>query len=214
MFPAELSLNNSPLGGAIKCAPHIMITHHFIQINELSSSSCVLQSRLVQITALSPRLEQLAAEAGSLGAVPSLKDNMVVVSAHHASTLQRLQSRELEVNKGTFAELYQNHLLNQQSRGNLFQNSEQVPRYSQYHMLFKGPDSLEASSYFRELQDGRTRFKPSLKQRPISLSLHLAQSFQVYRETERVIAKISRAQSCRGCVNLTSVLYESLASHK
>lgn len=69
-------------------------------------------------------------------------------------------------------------------------------------MLFKGPDSLEASSYFRELQD--RRFKPSLKHRPISLSLLLAQSFQVYRESEGVIAKISRAQSRRGCVNLTS----------
>lgn len=65
----------------------------------------VLQSRLVQIAALSPRMEQLSAEAGSLGAMPSLKDNMVVVSAHHASTLQQLQSRDLEVNKGTFAEL-------------------------------------------------------------------------------------------------------------
>lgn len=86
----------------------------------------VLQSRLVQVTALSPRLEQLSAEAGSLGAMPSLKDNMVVVSAHHASTLQRLQSREQDVSKGTFAELYQNDVLNQ-CRGN--QKSEQAPQY-------------------------------------------------------------------------------------
>lgn len=75
-------------------------------------------------------------------------------------------------------------------------------------MLFKGPDSLEASSYFRELQ-GR-RFKPSLKQRPISFFLLLAQSFQVYRESEGVIAKISRAQSRRGCVNLTSAFIRIL----
>ncbi|GLD72356.1 dystrophin-like protein, partial [Lates japonicus] len=66
---------------------------------ELRSLSGECQSRLVQVTALSLRLEQLSAEAGSLGAVPSLKDNMVVVSAHYASTLQRLQSREQEVNK-------------------------------------------------------------------------------------------------------------------
>ncbi|XP_078146088.1 utrophin isoform X3 [Centroberyx gerrardi] len=57
------------------------------------------QSRLVQAAALSPRLEQLSAEAGSLGATPTLRDNMVVVSAHHASTLQRLHSREQEVNE-------------------------------------------------------------------------------------------------------------------
>ncbi|XP_034435041.1 dystrophin isoform X4 [Hippoglossus hippoglossus] len=66
---------------------------------ELRNLSGECQSRLVQVTALRPRLEQLSAEAGSLGAVPSLKDSMVVVSAHHASTLQRLQSREEEVSK-------------------------------------------------------------------------------------------------------------------
>lgn len=124
-FPAELTLNNSPLGGTIKDNTHV-ITPSFIQINELSSPSCVLQSRLVQVTALSPRLEQLSAEVGSLGAMPSLKDNMVVVSAHHASTLQWLQSREQDVNKGTFAELYQNNLLNQCRE---YQNSERAPRY-------------------------------------------------------------------------------------
>ncbi|XP_037606999.1 dystrophin isoform X1 [Sebastes umbrosus] len=66
---------------------------------ELRSLSGECQSRLVQVTASSPRLEQLSAEARSLGAVPSLKDNTVVVSAHHASTLQRLQNRDQEVNK-------------------------------------------------------------------------------------------------------------------
>ncbi|XP_047429770.1 dystrophin isoform X4 [Mugil cephalus] len=55
------------------------------------------QTRRAQVSAFSPRLEQLSEEAGSLGAMPSLKDNMVVVSAHHASTLQQLQSREREV---------------------------------------------------------------------------------------------------------------------
>ncbi|XP_035474370.2 utrophin isoform X3 [Scophthalmus maximus] len=65
---------------------------------ELRNLSGECQSRLVQVTALSPRLERLSAEAGSLGAVPSLNDNMVVASAHYASTLQRLQSRGQEVN--------------------------------------------------------------------------------------------------------------------
>ncbi|XP_037541797.1 dystrophin [Nematolebias whitei] len=59
------------------------------------SAEC--QSRLAQVMALTPRLEQLSAEAGTLGAVPSLKDHLVVVSAHHASTLQQLQRREQEV---------------------------------------------------------------------------------------------------------------------
>ncbi|XP_030578313.1 utrophin isoform X2 [Archocentrus centrarchus] len=66
---------------------------------DLRNLSGECQSRLAQITAFSPRLEQLSAEAGSMGAVPSLKDNMVVVSAHHASTLQQLHSREKEVNE-------------------------------------------------------------------------------------------------------------------
>ncbi|XP_067428603.1 utrophin isoform X3 [Thunnus thynnus] len=66
---------------------------------KLRSLSGECQSQLVQVTALNPRLEQLSAEAGSLGAMPSLKDNMVVVSAHHASTLQRLQSKQQEVNE-------------------------------------------------------------------------------------------------------------------
>ncbi|KAM3602596.1 uncharacterized protein V6R79_007126 [Siganus canaliculatus] len=57
------------------------------------------QARLVHVTDLSPQVEQLSTEVRSLGAVPSLKDNMVVVSAHHASTLQRLQSREQELSK-------------------------------------------------------------------------------------------------------------------
>ncbi len=71
----------------------------YVTLQELS---CVPQTRLVEVTALSPRLEHLSTEAGSLGAVPALKDNMVVVSAHHASTLQRLQSKEQEVNQGNF----------------------------------------------------------------------------------------------------------------
>ncbi|XP_069370635.1 utrophin isoform X2 [Paralichthys olivaceus] len=66
---------------------------------ERRNLSAECQSRLVQVSALRPRLEQLSAEAGSLGAGPSLKDSMVVVSAHHASTLQRLQSREEELSK-------------------------------------------------------------------------------------------------------------------
>ncbi|XP_067339079.1 utrophin isoform X3 [Channa argus] len=64
---------------------------------QLRNQTAECQSRLVQVTALSPQLHQLSAEVGSLGAMPSLKDNVVVVSAHHASTLQRLQSREQEV---------------------------------------------------------------------------------------------------------------------
>lgn len=73
--------------------------------------SLVLQARLAEVTACSPRLEHLSAEVRSLGAVPSLKDNFVVVSEHHASTRQRLQNREQEVNKGTFAQQCQNNLV-------------------------------------------------------------------------------------------------------
>lgn len=64
---------------------------------------CVLQDRIVLITALSPQLEQLAADTRSLGAVPSLKDNIVVVSAHHASTLQQLENTKDELSKGILA---------------------------------------------------------------------------------------------------------------
>ncbi|XP_028253113.1 dystrophin isoform X2 [Parambassis ranga] len=67
--------------------------------DKLRNLSGACQSRLVQVTTFSPRLEQLSVEVASLGAVPSLKDNMVVVSAHHASTLQQLQNKEQEVNK-------------------------------------------------------------------------------------------------------------------
>ncbi|XP_039638668.1 dystrophin isoform X5 [Perca fluviatilis] len=83
---------------------------------ELRSLSGGCQSRLVQLTALSPRLEQLSADTGSLGAMPSLKDNLVVVSAHHASTLQRLQSREQEVNKA-LASLEANQMVLSQVEG-------------------------------------------------------------------------------------------------
>ncbi|KAM6954362.1 utrophin [Aplochiton taeniatus] len=56
------------------------------------------QSRLAQLAALSLGLEQMSTEAGSLGATPALRDSVVVVSAHHASTLQQLHCREQEVN--------------------------------------------------------------------------------------------------------------------
>ncbi|CAB1340082.1 unnamed protein product [Coregonus sp. 'balchen'] len=56
------------------------------------------QSRLAQLTALSPRLDQLSAEVESIDGQPTLTANMATVSAHQASTLQRLQSREQEVN--------------------------------------------------------------------------------------------------------------------
>ncbi|TKS76128.1 Utrophin Dystrophin-related protein 1 [Collichthys lucidus] len=76
---------------------------HKMNVNEIHAliikiHSSDLKSRLVHVTSMNPQLEKLFAEVGSLGAVPSLKDNMVVVSAHHASTLQQLQSREQEVN--------------------------------------------------------------------------------------------------------------------
>ncbi|XP_061667826.1 utrophin isoform X3 [Syngnathoides biaculeatus] len=54
------------------------------------------QSRLVPLNALSTRLEQLCADAESL---PSLKDNTAAVSAHHASALQRLHSKQQECNQ-------------------------------------------------------------------------------------------------------------------
>ncbi|KAM9703806.1 utrophin isoform 2-T3 [Menidia menidia] len=66
---------------------------------ELRNLTEECRSRLLQVTAFSPRLEQLSTETGFLGVVPSLKDNMVVVSAHHASTLQQLQRREQEVDE-------------------------------------------------------------------------------------------------------------------
>nr|XP_033503851.1 dystrophin isoform X5 [Epinephelus lanceolatus] len=83
---------------------------------ELRGLSGECQSRLVQVSASSPRLEQLSADVGSLGAVPSLKDNMVVVSAHHASTLQRLQGREQEVNKA-LASLEASQMVSNQVEG-------------------------------------------------------------------------------------------------
>nr|CAD67583.1 putative utrophin [Takifugu rubripes] len=66
---------------------------------ELRRQTGECEERIVLITALSPQLEQLSAEARSLGAVPSLKDNIVVVSAHHASTLQQLENTKDELNK-------------------------------------------------------------------------------------------------------------------
>lgn len=70
-----------------------------------------IQARLAEVAACGPRLEHLSAEVRSLGAVPSLKDNFVVVSEHRASTQQRLQNREEEVNEGTFAQQCQNNLV-------------------------------------------------------------------------------------------------------
>ncbi|XP_047244031.1 utrophin isoform X9 [Girardinichthys multiradiatus] len=76
-------------------------TSHVTSNNEveLRNLSGEYKSRLAQVTALGPRLEQLSLEVGTLGTVPSLKDNMVVVSAHHSSTLQQLQNRGQEVNQ-------------------------------------------------------------------------------------------------------------------
>lgn len=55
------------------------------------------------VTALSPQLELLSADTRSLGAVSSLKDNIVVVSAHYASTLQQLEKTKDELSKGILA---------------------------------------------------------------------------------------------------------------
>lgn len=73
---------------------------HYITSVSLFFFILCSQSRLVQVTAFSPQLERLFEETGSLGAVPSLKDNMVLVSAHHASTLQQLQNKEQQVKEG------------------------------------------------------------------------------------------------------------------
>ncbi|XP_053737339.1 dystrophin isoform X2 [Synchiropus splendidus] len=66
---------------------------------ELEHISKECQTLLALVAALSPKLEQLSTDVGSLGAVPSLKDQMVVVSAHHASTLQQLQNRQKAVSE-------------------------------------------------------------------------------------------------------------------
>uniref|UniRef100_A0A8C7MMI6 Utrophin n=1 Tax=Oncorhynchus kisutch TaxID=8019 RepID=A0A8C7MMI6_ONCKI len=58
------------------------------------------KSRLAQLTALSPRLDQLSAEVESIDVPPTLTANMATVSAHQASTLQQLQTREQEINAG------------------------------------------------------------------------------------------------------------------
>ncbi|XP_056437384.1 utrophin-like isoform X1 [Gadus chalcogrammus] len=65
------------------------------------------QSRLGQVGELGARLEQLSAEAGSLGATPALRDTSVVVSAHHSSTLQQLRRREQDLDQGLQALLRQ-----------------------------------------------------------------------------------------------------------
>ncbi|KAK7907774.1 hypothetical protein WMY93_016386 [Mugilogobius chulae] len=61
-------------------------------VEELHNLSQESKSRLADVTSLGPRLERLSAEAG-----PSLRDTVVLVSAHHASTLQRLQGKEEEI---------------------------------------------------------------------------------------------------------------------
>nr|XP_061785642.1 dystrophin-like isoform X2 [Nerophis lumbriciformis] len=66
---------------------------------ELSSLSKECQSRLVQVAPLNTQLEKICANVALLESMPSLKDNTVVVSSHHASTLQRLHSRQQEVNQ-------------------------------------------------------------------------------------------------------------------
>ncbi|XP_023808856.1 utrophin isoform X3 [Oryzias latipes] len=66
---------------------------------DLTNMSGECRSRLVQMDSFSPRLEQLFAEAGGLAAASSLKDSVLLVSAHHASTLQQLQRREQQVNE-------------------------------------------------------------------------------------------------------------------
>ncbi|XP_024146227.1 dystrophin isoform X3 [Oryzias melastigma] len=63
---------------------------------ELANLSGECRSRLARMDSFSPRLEQLF--SGSLGAASSLKDSALLVSAHHASTLQQLQSKEQQVN--------------------------------------------------------------------------------------------------------------------
>ncbi|XP_057678850.1 dystrophin isoform X3 [Corythoichthys intestinalis] len=65
-------------------------------IGQLRNLSEECQSRLVPFSALSTQLEQIRADAEML---PSLKDNMVAVSAHHGSTRQRLLSKQQEANQ-------------------------------------------------------------------------------------------------------------------
>ncbi|XP_072299012.1 utrophin [Eucyclogobius newberryi] len=61
-------------------------------VEELSNLGHESKSRLADVTSLGPRLERLSSEAK-----PSLRDTVVLVSAHHASTLQRLQAKEEEI---------------------------------------------------------------------------------------------------------------------
>uniref|UniRef100_A0AAV2KBP9 UTRO n=1 Tax=Knipowitschia caucasica TaxID=637954 RepID=A0AAV2KBP9_KNICA len=59
---------------------------------ELRQLSQEAKSRLDDVSSLGPRLERLSTEAG-----PSLRDTVVLVSAHHASTLQQLQGKEEQI---------------------------------------------------------------------------------------------------------------------
>lgn len=67
------------------------------------------QSRLAQLTALSPQLDQLSGQVESIDVPPTLRANMATVSAHQASTLQQLQTREQEINAGLASLQYVDH---------------------------------------------------------------------------------------------------------
>ncbi|XP_061560376.1 utrophin isoform X3 [Phycodurus eques] len=64
--------------------------------DQLRSLGDECQSRLVPLNALSTQLEQICADVAS---VPSLKETTAAVAARHASTLQRLHSKQQEANQ-------------------------------------------------------------------------------------------------------------------
>ncbi|XP_049613871.1 utrophin isoform X7 [Syngnathus scovelli] len=64
--------------------------------DQLRNLSEECQSRLVPLSALSTQLDQICADVESL---PPLKDNTAVVSAHHASTLERLKIKQQEASQ-------------------------------------------------------------------------------------------------------------------
>ncbi|XP_051909445.1 utrophin isoform X3 [Hippocampus zosterae] len=64
--------------------------------DQLRSLGEECQSRLVPLSALGTQLEQICADVESL---PSLKDKTVGVSAHHASTLKRLEGKQQEASQ-------------------------------------------------------------------------------------------------------------------
>ncbi|XP_033847002.1 LOW QUALITY PROTEIN: dystrophin [Periophthalmus magnuspinnatus] len=61
-------------------------------VEELRKLSQESKLRLAEVNSLGSQLEHLSTEAG-----PSLRDTVVLVSAHHASTLQQLQGKEEEI---------------------------------------------------------------------------------------------------------------------